>query len=187
MPIPTSAVTAAIEHFDATALAGGSARVSYALSSAAVASGILIAPPAIDTFFAPDGTCTSQVWPNAGDTYYRVTVYDRFNHVVISGYAVIQGPCNLADVLVTTPPAPLPGKATVDLEVPSGAVDGVNRIFVLAHAPSPQAGCIGYVQQGGAGAFLPAIWGIDFVLTGAVITMTQAPDAGSRLRFSYRY
>jgi hypothetical protein len=76
---------------------------------------------------------------------------------------------------------------SVDLETPTGTIDGVNVTFALAHSPSPAASLIGYVRQGGAGAFLPLVYGIDFTLSGSTVTMTTAPDASSNLKFSYRY
>lgn len=74
-----------------------------------------------------------------------------------------------------------------DMETPTGLINGVNVTFTLAHSPSPAASTLGFVRQGGAGAFLPVVYGIDFTLAGATVTMTMAPDASSDLRFSYRY
>ena len=82
--------------------------------------------------------------------------------------------------------ANLTGANFVDMETPAGVPNGILVTFTLANTPSPPASCVGYVRQGGAGAFVPAIYGVDFTLSGATITMTAAPDTSSNLRFSYR-
>jgi hypothetical protein len=70
-----------------------------------------------------------------------------------------------------------------DAEVPAGAVDGVNRIFTLAHAPNPPSSLVlainGSVQGPGYGG--------DFQLSGATITTATPPSSGSLLLAWYRY
>ena len=82
--------------------------------------------------------------------------------------------------------ANLTGANFVDMETPTGTPNGILVTFTLANTPNPPASCIGYVRQGGAGAFVPAIYGVDFTLSGATVTMTAAPDTSSNLLFSYR-
>lgn len=79
------------------------------------------------------------------------------------------------------------GTTYVDGETPGGTINGINTVFTLANAPSPASSAIGFVRQGGGGAFLPMVYGVDFTLSGATITATMAPITSSDLRFSYRY
>lgn len=74
-----------------------------------------------------------------------------------------------------------------DYETPGGTIDGANVTFTLANTPNPAASCVGYVREGGAGTFLPCVYGVDFTLSGATVTMTSAPALGSNLTFSYRF
>ena len=74
-----------------------------------------------------------------------------------------------------------------DRETPTGTIGGGNTAFVLAHSPNPAASCEGRLRSGGTGTFLPVVYGIDFTLSGANVTMTVAPAASSNLYFSYRY
>jgi hypothetical protein len=70
----------------------------------------------------------------------------------------------------------------VDMEVPQGAVNGVNQVFLLSQAPSPAASLHlfrnGILQK-------PAV---DFVLSGNTITFLAAstPQPGDELAASYR-
>lgn len=73
-----------------------------------------------------------------------------------------------------------------DAEIPAGAINGVNTTFTLKERPFPVESCFGLVRQGGAGAFLPVVYGTDFTLVDKTITMTMAPDASSNLVFKYR-
>lgn len=69
----------------------------------------------------------------------------------------------------------------VDKEVPSGAIDGSNAVFTLAHAPSAGAEHVflnGILQQSGGG---------DYAISGATATFNTPPDPGSVLLASYRY
>ena len=84
-------------------------------------------------------------------------------------------------------PGPPSFATFVDWETPSGTIDGANTTFTLAQAPNPAASAVGYVRQGGGGAFLPMAYGVDFTLSGVTITATEAPSTSSDLRFSYRY
>jgi hypothetical protein len=74
-----------------------------------------------------------------------------------------------------------------DQEIPAGALDGVNKLFTLANAPTPPGSLAGMIRQGGKGAFLPLNQPIDFTVSGNAVTFTSAPAAGSNIAFSYRY
>jgi len=71
----------------------------------------------------------------------------------------------------------------VDQETPSGAVDGSNAVFTLAHAPDPQQGLIlfrnGVAQKRG----------LDYTLSGNTITFIPeaVPQPGDVLLAWYRY
>lgn len=72
------------------------------------------------------------------------------------------------------PPAPPAPGGKPQLDVPSGAIDGGNKIFTLAAVPTPinfQLFWNGVLQ------FSPD----DFVLSGNQITMTLAPNTGDKL------
>lgn len=64
-----------------------------------------------------------------------------------------------------------------DGEVPAGVIDGVNRVFTLAHPPNPALSLKDYlnglVQKPGTP---PG----DFVLVGLTITYNVAPLAGTK-------
>lgn len=67
-------------------------------------------------------------------------------------------------------------------EVPSGTVNGINRVFNLAHTPI--AGTVsvflnGLFQDPGAGN--------DFTLSGGTITFETAPETGDMILASYYY
>ncbi len=79
------------------------------------------------------------------------------------------------------------GANHIYLEIPSGVINGSNKTFTLLHAPNPANSAKGYVRQGGAGAFLPMIYGKDFTLSGLTITATTAPISSSDLYFDYVY
>jgi len=68
----------------------------------------------------------------------------------------------------------------VTREVPSGTIDGTNTVFTLANTPVVGTECVfenGLLQQSGVGN--------DYTISGATITFTTAPDAGSRLLVNY--
>ena len=69
----------------------------------------------------------------------------------------------------------------VDREVPSGAINGSNTAFVLANTPGAGSSLVilnGMIQNVGAGN--------DYTISGANITMLQAPIAGDTLLVNYR-
>jgi hypothetical protein len=88
-------------------------------------------------------------------------------------------------VFVSAPVGSIGGFA--DQETPGGVINGVNTAFTLAHTPSVIASCIGYVREGGIGAFLPLMVGIDFTVVGTSLTMTQAPHLSSNFFVYYRF
>ena len=74
-----------------------------------------------------------------------------------------------------------------DKENPTGVINGSNVTFILAHTPNPAASCMGYVRYGGVGAFIPAMYGIDFTLSGGTVTLNNPPPNSSNLFFYYRH
>ena len=69
----------------------------------------------------------------------------------------------------------------VDKEVPAGAINDSNTVFVLANTPSSGSEHIflnGVLQVGG---------GVDYTLVDDTITFIVAPESGNRLLASYRY
>jgi hypothetical protein len=78
-------------------------------------------------------------------------------------------------------PSNAPQFAFADGEVPGGTIDGVNKVFTLAHAPNPALSLVldysGAIQEQGA----------DYTLSGNTITFITAPVAGSTLVSWYRY
>lgn len=74
------------------------------------------------------------------------------------------------------------GTNFVDAETPSGAVNGANTIFVLAHTPSP-ALSLQFVVNG---QVLTAV-GVDYTLSTATVTVNTAPPTDSIVRAWYRY
>lgn len=66
-------------------------------------------------------------------------------------------------------------------EIPSGDIDGVNTIFNLANAPSPQTSLQLYYQG------QLQIQGVDYTLSGTTITFANAPQAGLNLNAYYQY
>lgn len=82
-------------------------------------------------------------------------------------------------------PGPPPAQAVyfADSEVPVGAVDGVNRTFDLAFAPSPPTSLI--LTRNG----LVMKRGLDYTLAGKTITfiVQQTPQVGDVILAWYRY
>lgn len=105
----------------------------------------------------------------AANGHYKLT---------ISGSNILT--TTVADILLNDP-------RSSNLEVPSGAINGSNVSFTLANIPNPSSSCIGYIKQGGVGAYLPVIQPIDFTISGNAITMNLAPSVGSDLNFTYSY
>lgn len=103
------------------------------------------------------------------------------NNGVLGGYAIGSGLSVVNGALTAT------GGGSVnfaDNETPSGTVDGANKVFTLAHAPSPSSS-------------LNLFWngqrlvdGSDFTLSGLTITYAAgfaAPVAGDSYNANYRY
>ena len=66
-------------------------------------------------------------------------------------------------------------------EVPTGDIDGVNKVFTLAH--TPLAGQL-FLVVVGVGTLTE---GVDFTRTGAVITFVLAPQSESTITVTYYY
>lgn len=75
----------------------------------------------------------------------------------------------------------LPMTRTVDQELPSGIVDGVNRQFTLANDPSPASSVALYIN--GLRQSAP----LNFSVSVATVTFTAAPAQGSAIVATYRY
>jgi hypothetical protein len=70
---------------------------------------------------------------------------------------------------------------TVNKEVPTGDIDGVNAIFILANTPLTGTDYVfrNGIEQAGGGA--------DYTLTGATIFFTFAPDIGDTMYVTYQH
>lgn len=98
----------------------------------------------------------------------------------------IDGDCNLTtgnQYLVNGVPISGGGGTFIDMEVPSGTIDGVNAGFTLSTTPvagSAHAYVNGVLQEAGVTA--------DYTIAGATITFNVGaiPAAGSKILVSYR-
>jgi hypothetical protein len=68
-----------------------------------------------------------------------------------------------------------------DAEIPSGAIDGTNTIFTLAHAPSPAASLI--LTENGQVLTV----GVDYAISGNIVTFINPPAVGYEIVAWYRY
>jgi len=66
-------------------------------------------------------------------------------------------------------------------EVPSGAIDGLNATFLLAHAPSPSSSLLFFVN----GVLQAQGVSSDYVLSGSTVSMAYAPRASSNIFATY--
>lgn len=73
------------------------------------------------------------------------------------------------------------GPLFVDGEIPAGAIDGSNTVFLLAHAPSPALSLELFLNGVKQRA------GVDYTLASNTITDTIPPATGDSLEASYRY
>lgn len=70
----------------------------------------------------------------------------------------------------------------IDREIPSGVIDGVNKIFILSQTPELESEHIflnGLLQDSGETE--------DYIISGNTITFIDAPLEGSKIRCSYRF
>ena len=70
----------------------------------------------------------------------------------------------------------------IDREIPSGIVDGVNKLFILTQTPEIQSEHLflnGLLQDPGETE--------DYVISGNTITFIDSPMEGSKIRCSYRH
>jgi len=70
----------------------------------------------------------------------------------------------------------------IDREIPSGIVDGVNKLFILTETPNLQSEHLflnGLLQDPGETE--------DYVISGNTITFMDSPMEGSKIRCSYRH
>jgi hypothetical protein len=76
-----------------------------------------------------------------------------------------------------------PQATFVDLEVPSGTINGTNKVFTLAFAPNPQLS----LRVSNNGILLKQ--GADYTLSGSTVTFVTAavPQTGDLLTASYRH
>lgn len=120
-----------------------------------------------------------------GIPYIQLTTDDlkdpslqRFNEQQRQIYLAIQA----LGKAVTTPAAAT--TAFADGIVPSGAINGRNKIFTLPNAPSP-ASSLTLFLTGTNGKFL--VSGTDYTLSKNTITLKVAPVSGQGLVANYRY
>jgi hypothetical protein len=73
------------------------------------------------------------------------------------------------------------GPSFADDEIPTGSINGSNKVFLLANAPNPTASLSLYLN--GQKLITPA----DYSLSAQTITTVLAPQTGDVLRASYRY
>lgn len=73
-----------------------------------------------------------------------------------------------------------------DNETPTGVVDGVNMVFVLANDPVPSESLI-LAYSDGAGVTAFYIESVDYTLVGDTATFGTPPAAGGTLKAWYRY
>lgn len=111
-----------------------------------------------------------------GDFKVNGTIYtgDVFN---ISNIFKIRG------VIIETTAEELNALGTIVIrEIPLGVIDGVNKIFELAHTPKANQECVyldGILQNSGVGR--------DYTISGKIITFNEAPPVGSTILVNYRY
>lgn len=65
-------------------------------------------------------------------------------------------------------------------EIPAGAIDGVNRVFTVAHVPNLKVFAL---MLNGLDLYPTD----DFTLSSAVITFVQAPILGDKIQVTYTY
>lgn len=98
----------------------------------------------------------------------------------------IDGDCNLTSgnqYLVNGVPISGGGGTFIDMEIPTGTIDGVNAGFTLSNTPVAGSAHVytnGVLQEAGATA--------DYTIAGATITFNVGaiPAAGSKILVSYR-
>jgi hypothetical protein len=119
----------------------------------------------------------------AVDKTYPVTV--TAGTIDIRLLSVIQNPKVSAIEIdpVPAPPNPPVGPFFADQETPTGAIDGVNTAFLLAHTPNP-ANSLLLIRNG-----LVLNQGSDYSLSGSGVTFSSGalPQAGDTLLAFYRY
>jgi hypothetical protein len=79
---------------------------------------------------------------------------------------------------VIAPPA---GSSISWTEVPSGTVDGINQEYVLSNVPHPLSALMFHVN----GVLQRS--GIDYVISGSVVTLSYAPEPDSTILATYPY
>lgn len=71
----------------------------------------------------------------------------------------------------------------VAAEVPAGAINGINRTYTLEKSPNPSVAVLlfmsGHLQRQGVG--------VEYTLSGPIITMAVAPGIGAWLLIWYLY
>ena len=107
--------------------------------------------------------------------------------LIIGAYSMPADTSNVATVFLVYPHVSDDlgsGGATSygDNETPSGTINGTNKEFTLANAPSPAGNLVlvlnGAVQTAG---------GVDYTLSSLTITFVNAPPDGSGLKAWYRF
>lgn len=145
-----------------TTLAGAAATLYAANGSGQMPNNVLTTDSAGGfTFYAPDGRYT----------------------ITVSGQGITTK--IFSDIILNDP-------RMSNNETPSGTINGSNKTFTLVNAPVAMAGSsalniVGAVRQGGVGAFIPLVLGVDFTVSGNTVSMAIAPSVGANLVFTYGY
>ncbi len=74
------------------------------------------------------------------------------------------------------------GSLVID-ETPSGTINGTNVTFTLANSPTSTVLLTLFDSTNGSG--IPLLYGVDYTVSDATITMTTAPVTGTTLRAQY--
>jgi len=69
----------------------------------------------------------------------------------------------------------------IDNEIPSGVIDGVNKVFILSNTPNPSLSLELFLNG------ICQVISIDYNLSNSTITFINAPLVNSVLMSSYRY
>jgi hypothetical protein len=100
--------------------------------------------------------------------------------VVSSGYRINDAGTASSDIWSAAKIIQQMGSTMVNKETPVGSIDGVNSVFILAHAPADNSEHV-YLN----GLLQDSDYGSDYTMDGNMITFVQAPFQGSKIRCTY--
>jgi hypothetical protein len=104
----------------------------------------------------------------------------NLNSVVSSGYRINDAGTASSDIWSAAKIIQQMGSTMVNKETPVGSIDGVNSVFILAHAPVDNSEHV-YLN----GLLQDSDYGSDYTMDGNMITFVQAPFQGSKIRCTY--